>query len=100
MESKNYFSLALRIIGFLTLAHGLRDLLDYALILLNYTTTHSSFGYYLILGLLYSIVGLYLLRGAPLIVRFAYLPGRDDAPDDDVDDDPADAEQVVGPERR
>ena len=72
MEAKDYFSLALKIIGFLTLAHGLRDLVDFALMLLNYTSTHSSFGYYLILGLLYSIVGIYLLRGAPLIVRFAY----------------------------
>jgi len=72
MKAKDYFSLALRIIGFLTLAHGLRDLVDFALMLLNYTSTHSSFGYYLILGLLYSVVGIYLLRGAPLIVRFAY----------------------------
>lgn len=72
MNAKNYFSLALRVIGFLTLAHGLRDLLDYGLILLGYTSTHSAFAYYLILGLLYCVVGLYLLRGAPLIVNFAY----------------------------
>ena len=72
MESKDYFSLALRIIGFLTVAHGLRDLLDFALILLGYTNTRSAIAYYLILGLLYSVVGLYLLRGAPLIVKFAY----------------------------
>jgi hypothetical protein len=45
MEPKDYFSLALRIIGFLTLAHGLRDLVDFALLLLNYTNTHSSFSY-------------------------------------------------------
>jgi hypothetical protein len=72
MEPKDYFSLALRIIGFLTLAHGLRDLVDFALLLLNYTNTHSSFSYYLFLGLLYAVVGVYLLRGAPLIVSFAY----------------------------
>ena len=62
MEPKDYFSLALRIIGFLTLAHGLRDLVDFVLLLLNYTNTHGSFGYYLILGLLYSVVGVYFAR--------------------------------------
>ena len=85
MEAKDYFSLALRIIGFLTLAHGLRDLVDFALLLLNYTSTHSSLGYYLILGLLYSVVGVYLLRGAPLIVRFAYPTREITASENDPD---------------
>ena len=85
MEPKDYFSLALRIIGFLSLAHGLRDLLDFALMLLNYTSTHSSFGYYLILGLLYCLVGIYLLRGAPLIVRLAYPPERTTPSEKDAD---------------
>ena len=86
MEPKDYFSLALRIIGFLSLAHGLRDLVDFALMLLNYTSTHSSFGYYLILGLLYCVVGVYLLRGASLIVRFAYPPERTTASENDAND--------------
>jgi hypothetical protein len=85
MDSKSYFSLALRIIGFLTLAHGLRDLVDFFLILLGYTGTHSSFNYYLILGLLYSVVGLYLMRGADLIVNFSY-PSRTTEPENKVDD--------------
>lgn len=85
MDARDYFSLALRIIGFLALAHGLRDLVDFALMLLNYTSTHSSFGYYLILGLLYSVVGVYLLRGAPLIVRFAYPPQQTSASENDAD---------------
>ena len=72
MKPKDYFLLALRVIGLLTLAHGLRDLLDYCLILLGYTTTHSAFAYYLVLGLAYSLVGLYLLRGARMVVNFAY----------------------------
>jgi len=94
MESKNYFSLALRIIGFLALGHGLRDLVEFALLLLNYTDTHSSFGYYLILGSLYSVVGIYLLRGAPLIVRFAYPSSRDAASDEGAAADSTDAEHV------
>ncbi len=71
MESRDYFSLALRIIGFLALAHGLRDLVDFALMLLNYTSTHSSFGYYLILGLLYSVglIGLTTCVSAELAPR-------------------------------
>jgi hypothetical protein len=93
MELKHYFSLALRIIGLLALAHGLRDLVQFALLLLNYTNTQSSFGYYLILGLLYSVVGIYLLRGAPLIVRFAYPTSRDSASRDYVAD-PPDADRV------
>ena len=94
MESKHYFSLALRIIGLLALAHGLRDLVQFALLLLNYTNTQSSFGYYLILGLLYSVVGIYLLKGAPLIVGFAYPPSRDSASKDYAVADPPDADGV------
>jgi hypothetical protein len=86
MKSKDYFTLAVRIIGFLTLAHGFRDLVDYGLILLGYTSTHSAFSYYLILGLLYSVVGLYLLRGAPLVVNFAYPRREREAPEDDLDE--------------
>jgi hypothetical protein len=85
MEPKDCFSLALRIVGFLSLAHGLRDLVDFALMHLNYTSTHSSFGYYLILGLLYSVAGVYLLRGAPLVVRFAYPTARADPSENDAD---------------
>ncbi len=99
MRSKDYFSLALRIIGFLTVAHGLRDLVDFGLLLLSYTSTHSSFGYYLILGLLYSGVGVYLLRGAPFIVNFAYPQRLSETLPEAVDDDKASAEQIVGPER-
>ena len=95
MKSKDYFSLALRIIGVLTLAHGLRDLVDFGLILLGYTGTRSSFAYYLIMGLLYSVVGLYLLRGAPLVVSFAYPRDREAASENEVDDEPSDAEDVV-----
>jgi hypothetical protein len=85
MNAKDYFSLALRVIGFLTLAHGLRDLLDYGLMLLGYTSTHSALAYYLILGLLYSGVGLYLLRGAPLIVKFAYPQKDPESPEADLE---------------
>ena len=95
MKSKDYFSLALRIIGVLTLAHGLRDLVDFGLMLLGYTGTRSSFAYYLILGLLYSVVGLYLLRGAPFVVSFAYPCDREEASENEVDDEPSDAEDVV-----
>jgi hypothetical protein len=72
MIPKDFFAVALRIIGLLAAAHGLRDLIDFGLLLLGYISTHSSFGYYLILGLLYLFVGLYLLRGAPYLVAFAY----------------------------
>ena len=95
MKSKNYFSLALRIIGLLTLAHGLRDLVDFGLILLGYTSTRSSFAYYLILGLLYSVVGLYLLRGAPFVVNFAYPRNREEVSESDVDNESSDDKDVL-----
>ena len=95
MKSKDYFSLALRIIGLLTLAHGLRDLVDFGLILLGYTSTRSSFAYYLILGLLYSVVGLYLLRGAPFVVNFAYPRNREEVSESDVDTESSDDKDVV-----
>ena len=95
MKSQDYFSLGLRIIGVFTLAHGLRDLVDFGLMLLGYTGTRSAFAYYLILGLLYSAVGLYLLRGAPFVVNFAYPRDREEASENEVDDEPSDAEDVV-----
>ena len=95
MKSQDYFSLGLRIIGVFTLAHGLRDLVDFGLMLLGYTGTRSSFAYYLILGLLYSVVGLYLLRGAPLIVNFAYPRDREETSEDDDADKSSDDKDVL-----
>ena len=95
MKSQDYFSLGLRIIGVFTLAHGLRDLVDFGLMLLGYTGTRSAFAYYLILGLLYSAVGLYLLRGAPLIVSFAYPRDREEVSESDVDNEYSDDKDVL-----
>ena len=73
MKPKEYLALALRIIGVLVILYGIRDLIDFPLGLLGYfTLQRTAYAYYLILGIGYLVVGLYLLRGAPHLVRFAY----------------------------
>lgn len=73
MKPKEYFALALRIIGILIIAYGIRDIVDFGLGLLGYfILQRTTYSYLLIIGIAYLFVGLYFLRGASLIVRFAY----------------------------
>ena len=98
MKPHETFGLALRVIGVLTVAYGARYVVDFALGLLGYfSLQRTSYAYYLIMGFAYLCVGLYFLRGAALIVRFAYPDVDDD--DDERSDSSDDAEQIVGPER-
>jgi hypothetical protein len=79
------FGLALRILGAVVLYYGLSGLLDAALFNLGYFNyPDSSPNYYLISGLFQLVVGIYLLRGAPGLVRFAY-PASEDEDDDEED---------------
>jgi hypothetical protein len=94
IKVEELFALALRIIGVLLLFYGLHGLLDAGLFQLGYFTYQdSSVGYYLISGLFYSVVGLYLLRGAPGIVRFAYRANEEDEEETEGDDDEGDGER-------
>ena len=75
MRSEEWFALALRVLGVVGLNYGVWNLLDSLLFQLGYFTfPDTSPRYYVVTGLAYLFAGLYLLRGAPLLVRLAY-PG-------------------------
>jgi hypothetical protein len=81
------FALALRIIGLVLLFYGLQGLLDAALFKLGYFNfPDSSPGYYLISGLFCTVLGFYLVNGAPGLVSFAYR-GNDEYEEDSEGDD-------------
>ena len=67
--------------------------LDSVLFRLGYFTyLESTPAYYVIAGVSYVFVGLYLIRGAPHIVRFAY-PREDDSDERNVHEAEADHQQ-------
>jgi hypothetical protein len=74
MKTEDWFALAVRVVGIaILLIPGLGSLLDALLLRLGYFSapdTHPA--YYLIYGAAQVAVGLYLIRGAPFLVGFAY----------------------------
>src|SRR5207248_1568820 len=87
--AREYFALALRITGLFIALSGLRYVVDSGLGLLGYfTLLRTSTAYYLIVGLCYLFAGLYLLRGAPHLVGFAY-PREAETMLDPIDSDNA-----------
>lgn len=91
MTAKDWFEVALRVVGVLALIYGVGYLLDSLLFRLGYFNyPDSSPGYYVINGLFLLIVGLYLLYGAPLLVSFAYPTEAED--ENDADDEEAEHE--------
>lgn len=91
MKAEDWFGVALRLVGLIALLHGLRDLVDHLLYRLGYFSfPETSPRYYVVMGLAQVFVGLYLLRGAPPLVRFAFPGARDEDSHeaaDDLDDD-------------
>ncbi len=78
MGTKEWFELAARIIGIVVLIYGVTDLINSLLFYYRYFVfPDSTTGYYLILGLSYVFMGLYLMRGASHLVTFAF-PEEDD----------------------
>lgn len=79
MRVEEWFALAVRVIGVVIFLYGIGYLLDGSLFHLGYFNyAESSPGYYGVAGLSYVIVGLYLMRGASSIVRFAYPPEEEE----------------------
>ena len=78
MKPRELFSVAVRVIGLLIAANGLSHIIDSGLGILGYfTTQRTAYSFYFIIGVTQLVVGLYLLRGAPFLERFAY-PKRAD----------------------
>ena len=74
MKSEDWFALAVRVVGMaILLIPGLGLLLDAFLLRLGYFTspeTHPA--YFLIYGAAQVALALYLIRGAPSLIAFAY----------------------------
>jgi hypothetical protein len=86
MGPQNWFALAVRVVGLMTLMTGLATLLDGFLLKLGYFThLESSPAYYLIFGVANLIGGLCLILGAPVVARFAY-PREDEDQDEGNED--------------
>jgi hypothetical protein len=82
---KDWFALALRIFGVVSIAYGFRDLLDALFLSLGYfNSLETNSKYYEIWGLIYIAIGAYLLRGAPLLLNFAYPDEPAEVADDDA----------------
>jgi len=71
MNAPVAFGMTVRVVGLLAFLYGLRQLLSLALILLS-TPDVFPIRYPLAMGAFSIAVGVYLLRGAPLIQRMAY----------------------------
>ena len=73
MLRHHWFDVGLRLIGVVVILYGLAYLVDSLLLRLGYYLTPDFFvGYYLIFGLAYLFVGLYLFLGSRQLVRLVY----------------------------
>jgi uncharacterized membrane protein YqjE len=74
MNPKDCFGVAVRIMGLLIIIVALLYLISAVIVLINpkYRPGAAPISHYLLPGLLGLVFGLYLLRVAPHIVRFAY----------------------------
>lgn len=78
MRVEDCFAVAVRVVGVVVFIYGLEWLLNSFLFRLGYFNyLDSSPGYYVIFGLAQVLVGLYLIRGAPHVLGFAF-PIEDD----------------------
>lgn len=88
MRVEDWFALAVRVFGVVIVMYGLGLLLDSFLFKLGYFNYHdSSPGYYMIFGLAEVLAGLYLARGAPHLLEFAYSPEDEDEDSEKVNSD-------------
>ena len=90
MGAKDWFTLALRIVGVVLLLYGLRDLVDHMLYQFGYFNwSDVSPRYFVALGAIQLGAGLYLVRGAPLLARFAFpeTPGDEPGEGEEANDE-------------
>ena len=84
MNARDLFSVALRVIGLLSFGRGFNDLL-YVLVrelgITDSSVAASKVDGNLLYGLVFFFGGLYLLRGAKLVVDFAF-PNQDELGDE------------------
>lgn len=84
LSKEDWFELSLRVAGVVAFLYGLTYLMDSLLLKLGYFVYGDTTpAYFLIFGLGYCVVGLYLMRGGDAIVRFAFPVPDEDEPEDD-----------------
>jgi hypothetical protein len=89
MNGPQLFGLVNRIIGLIVALYGLDWLTRFSLGQLGYfSLERTNINYYLVMGILYSSVGLYFMRGAAHFVRYAYPdePELSDSEDEELTD--------------
>ena len=73
MKSREIFRLAVKIIGFIILLQGVRNLVDALLILKGYATVHlSTPRYWAAWAFVKMVAGTYLVAGGKLVVNIAF----------------------------
>lgn len=81
INGKELFGAGIRIVGLLSFGRGFVDLL-YVLLFsfgLTKSSVNADFPYAdFVYGLFYALGGLYLLRGAPVLINFAYSKNLDE----------------------
>ena len=88
MRAQDWFALAVRVVGLMTLIAGLATLLDGFLLKLGYFThIESTPAYYTIVGVANLVGGLCLILGASVVVRFAYPLEEGDQDEENEDQD-------------
>ncbi len=88
MTARDWFVLALRIVGVVLLLYGLRDLVDHLLYRLGYFSwPEVSPLYYVVMGVAQTAAGIYLVRGAPLLANFAFAATEAEDEDEATDDE-------------
>lgn len=86
MTKEDLFAVLMRVVGLVVFLYGLTYLLDALLLKLGYFYYGDSTpAYFLITGLGISLVGIYLLRGADILVRFAYPPAAEEETSEEPD---------------
>lgn len=74
MKPSDVFGICVRIIGLFGILGGIAYIVSGVCLLFSGKTQYTGFyaGTYLLFGVPFIAIGLYLLRGAPHIVKFAY----------------------------
>ena len=78
----------LRVIGVVVFLYGVESLISAPLFRLGYFNYQDATpGSFVIFGICYGLVGLYLMRGAAQIVSFAYPPAEEDEEEPEAEDE-------------
>ena len=76
MTPKEHFAIAVRVVGLIVVLFALGYFVDAGIMFINPYGRGEPAVHYFVTGVIALFAGLYLLRGAPHVIRFAF-PERD-----------------------